>query len=225
MKIDGTYTISAPRQNVWDVMLDPLLLAQVLPGCEALEPLGDDRYKARVKIHIGPLQGVFEGTIALSDIQVPESYRLGFDGKGTLGFVKGSGSVTFSEKDGTTQVAYAGDAAVGGRIATVGQRLMETSARALIEETFDLVTPLAQAKTPPTEASTADGSLELSATPIPTASSHSIPVKAQPPSQTKFALGIVRHMFNDTVPPEYRLPVLVVGAALLLVILRWLTSR
>ena len=225
MKIDGTYMITAPRQNVWDVMHDPLLLAQVLPGCEALEPLGDDRYKARVKIHIGPLQGVFDGTIALSDIHAPESYRLGFDGKGALGFVKGSGSVTFSEHDGTTQVAYAGDAAVGGRIATVGQRLMETSARALIEETFDLVTPLAQAKSPSAETPAASGLVDPSAPSLPEAPSHPIPVKSQPPSQTKFALGIARHMFNDTVPPEYRLPVLVVGAVLLLLIIRWISSE
>src|SRR5439155_20446560 len=80
MKIEGDYTFEAPRDVVWDVLLDPQLLAKVLPGCEGLDPLGNDQYKAVLKIQIGPVQGVFEGTVSLLDINKPDSYRMDING-------------------------------------------------------------------------------------------------------------------------------------------------
>src|SRR5512144_1521369 len=118
MKIEGDYAFEAPRDVVWDVLLDPQLLARVLPGCEGLDPLGNDQYKAVLKIQIGPVQGVFEGTVTLLDIHKPDSYRMEINGKGAPGFVKGSGTVRLEEQAPTTTMRSVGDAQVGGKIAS-----------------------------------------------------------------------------------------------------------
>jgi hypothetical protein len=238
MKLDGKYTVAAPREHVWNILQDPSLLARVLPGCEKLEALGDDKYSAAVKIQVGPLQGSFAGTIALAEMVTPESYRMTFDGKGALGFVKGTGTVRLVEQGGggATDVHYAGDASIGGRIATVGQRLMETSARALIEQTFDALTPIAQAMA---AQAVAAQSAQGSASSTPNSTPNGTPNGAAPgmgvsglgggaatafnaadipvrrPSQVEFGLGVLRHMFEDTVPEQYRTPVLI---ALVLVV-------
>jgi len=120
MKLEGHYRVAASPTSVWTVLQDPTLLARVLPGCEKLELLGEHKYGAAVKIQVGPLQGTFTGIIVLSDIATPDSYRMSFDGKGALGFVKGQGTVHLSTEEGATLVKYAGDATIGGRIASVG---------------------------------------------------------------------------------------------------------
>src|SRR5437773_1550882 len=137
MKIEGDYTFEAPRDVVWDVLLDPQLLAKVLPGCEGLDPLGNDQYKAVLKIQVGPVQGVFEGTVALLDINKPDSYRMDINGKGAPGFVKGTGVVRLEPQGLTTIMHYEGDAQIGGKIASVGQRLLESSAKALVRQSLD----------------------------------------------------------------------------------------
>ena len=139
MKLEGSYTFEAPREVVWDVLLDPVLLAQVLPGSEGLEPLGDDKYKATLKIQVGPVQGVFEGTVALADINKPDSYRMDINGKGAPGFVKGGGAVRLETQGTTTIMHYTGEAQVGGRIASVGQRLLESSGKALVNQSLEAI--------------------------------------------------------------------------------------
>jgi carbon monoxide dehydrogenase subunit G len=224
MKLEGDYTVPAPRPQVWAVLQDPALLARVLPGCEKLEPLGNDQYKAGVKIQVGPLQGAFEGTIALTQIVTPESYRMSFDGKGALGFVKGIGSVQLTEQGASTLISYAGDATTGGKIATVGQRLMETSAKALIKQTFDAITPIAQAMIPPpTPTTSTPPDSAVPATPVIPVVPADIPV--QRPSQVAFGLGIMKHMFEDSVPESYRLPVLAGGGLLIVLFIVWLLDR
>src|SRR6476660_8912854 len=110
MKLDGSYTFEAPQDIVWDALLDPVLLGAVLPGSEGLEPLGDDKYKVVLKVQVGPVQGVFEGTVALSNINKPDTYHMDINGKGAPGFVKGAGDVRLEVQDGTTIMHYVGDA-------------------------------------------------------------------------------------------------------------------
>jgi uncharacterized protein len=213
MKLAGEYAVAAPRQHVWSVLLDPSLLARILPGCEKLEALGDDTYQARVKIQVGPLQGTFDGTIKLGNINAPESYTMTFDGKGALGFVKGTGEVHLIAQENSTQVTYTGEASIGGRIASVGQRLMESSAKAMIKQTLDEIAPIAQtlaAAEPPAAAVPAD--------PVHPVAPPQIVSTVKPHSQLEFGLGILRHLFEDTVPQPYRLPVLLVGGIILLFI-------
>jgi uncharacterized protein len=205
MKLAGEYTVSAPRQNVWNVLLDPALLARVLPGCEKLESLGDDTYRAGVKIQVGPLNGAFEGTIKLTNIVAPNSYHMEFDGKGALGFVRGVGDVQLADNGSTTLITYSGEASIGGKLASVGQRLMETSAKAMIKQTLDEITPIAQSLNT-TSTNTTD--MEH-----PTSNS-SIVQSVTPNSQIAFGAGIMRHMFEDAVPEQYR-PLVVLGVGVL----------
>jgi hypothetical protein len=137
MRVNGQYTISAPQQRVWEALLDPQILAQTLPGCESLEPLGENHYRMRMKLAISSVQGLFESEVHLKDPQPPTSYRLEIDGKGKIGFVKGGG-VFRLEPDGETAtiVHYEGDVRVGGMIAGVGQRLMDLTSKMLIKHFF-----------------------------------------------------------------------------------------
>lgn len=224
MKLEGSYTFEAPREVVWDVLLDPVLLAQVLPGSEGLEPLGDDKYKATLKIQVGPVQGVFEGTVALADINKPDSYRLDINGKGAPGFVKGGGAVRLETRGTTTIMHYTGDAQVGGRIASVGQRLLESSAKALVNQSLEAINQQIKARVAAQEAQKAQQSQPPSATSPKSDSgsasrqSQTSAVLVKPPSQTQFALGVAKGVFADLVPAQYR-PIVIAGTLVLLVIL------
>jgi len=135
MKIKGEHTFSAPRTAVWEALMDPEVLAQALPGGEKLEKVGENDYKAALKVKVGPVQGRFDGSIELSDIVELESYHMAVSGQGVPGFVKGGGDLVLSDSDdGTTHMAYTGDVQVGGKIAGVGQRLIDTTARSLIRQ-------------------------------------------------------------------------------------------
>ena len=137
MKLEGTYTFDAPRDEVWKALMDPEVLKTIMPGCEKLEPTGQDQYKAALKIKVGPVQGKFQGNIKLDDINEPNSYSMQVDGKGPAGFVKGTGGVRLEEQGDSTLMHYSGDAQVGGRIASVGQRLLDSSAKALTRQSLD----------------------------------------------------------------------------------------
>jgi len=134
MKIKGEYTFKAPRTAVWDALMDPEVLAQALPGGEKLEKVGENDYKAAMKIKVGPVQGRFDGGIELSNIEELEGYHMAVTGQGVPGFVKGGGDLVLSDSDEGTHMAYTGDVQVGGKIAGVGQRLIDTTARSLIRQ-------------------------------------------------------------------------------------------
>ena len=134
MNISGSYDFDAPQQIVWESLQDPNVLATVLPGCEKLEQVGENQYKGKLKIKIGPVQGKYTGKVTLEDINAPDSYVMRVDGKGSAGFVNGNGNVNLSHADGVTTMAYDGKANVGGRLASVGQRVMDSSAKAVIKQ-------------------------------------------------------------------------------------------
>jgi uncharacterized protein len=230
MKLTGQYQVPAPQANVWAVLQDPALLARVLPGCEKLEQVEENKYSAVVKIQVGPLQGTFAGTITLSDIVAPTSYRMIFDGKGALGFVKGEGTVNLSDDAGATHVDYAGDATIGGKLAAVGQRLVEASARALISQTFDALTPIAQALTPaapktPDSAPGTNTSTSTSSSPPSTGTVTTANVAVRRPSQVEFGLGVLKHMYDDAVPEPYRAPGLIlIGMVLAFIVISLLNA-
>ncbi len=215
MKLEGEYTFEAPRDIVWDVLLDPQLLARVLPGCEGLDPLGNDQYKAVLKIQIGPVQGVFEGTVTLLDINKPDSYRMDINGKGAPGFVKGIGAVRLETQGSTTTMHYEGDAQVGGRIASVGQRLLESSAKALVRQSLEGITAQVQARK------------EAQNTLVSQARKDAENLSAQPainpPSKVRFTLGVARGVLAELIPPDRRPLAITVAIALLLILIFVLT--
>jgi uncharacterized protein len=137
MNIEGTHLFDAPQELVWRMLLDPVVLAKVMPNCQALEKTGEGEYEGKMKIQVGPVQGVFQGKVTLSDLQEPNSYHMHVQGKGPAGVVDGEGAVRLEAVDGKTLMNYTGEAKVSGRIASIGQRLMDTSARAIIKQSLE----------------------------------------------------------------------------------------
>src|SRR5687768_2713469 len=132
--LQGTYTFDAPREAVWSALMDPQVIASILPGCQKMEETEPNAYRAIIQIKVGPVQGNFEGTVKLSDIQAPEAYHLAVSGKGAPGFVTGDGNLSLAEQENKTVMTYKGKASVGGKLAGVGQRVLESSAKFIINQ-------------------------------------------------------------------------------------------
>lgn len=136
MELVGEHTFNAPRQQVWDFLLDPDVLYQCLPGCEKLERVGEDEYAATMKIGIAMIKGTFGGKVKITDKVEPESYTMAVEGSGPQGQVSGVGKLTLVEADGKTTVQYSGDANVRGTIARVGARMVQPAARQIVGQFF-----------------------------------------------------------------------------------------
>lgn len=134
MELQGTHQFRAPLPVVWDALLDPAVLSSALPGGDQLERVGDNDYKAAMNVKVGPVQGRFEGKVTLNDIVLHQGYRMKVSGTGGPGFVNGEGSLSLAENEEGTLLTYAGDVQVGGRIASVGQRLIDSTAKSIIRQ-------------------------------------------------------------------------------------------
>ena len=145
MKIEGGHEISVPRQRVWDAFLDPERLRQAIPGCERLEALGNDEFKATMKVGVAAVKGTFEGKVRLSDKKAPDSYRMAVEGSGGPGFVRGEAVMTLTDTPGGTRVSYSADVQVGGLIAGVGQRMLGGVSKMMADQFFNRMTELLQA--------------------------------------------------------------------------------
>ena len=145
MKIEGSHDVPAPRQKVWDAFLDPRQLQKAIPGCEKLEAVGADEFKATLKIGVAAVKGTFEGKVRLSDRKPPESYRLAAEGSGGPGFVKADTLITLSEIEGGTRIAYSADVQVGGLIAGVGQRMLGGVSKMMADQFFGKMSDLLRA--------------------------------------------------------------------------------
>ena len=146
MKIEGSADIPAPREKVWAAFLDPNILAQALPGCEKLEAIGPNEYKATMKIGVAAIKGTFEGKVKLSDLEPPNRYRMAVEGSGGPGFVRGEAGMQMSDVDGGTKVSYDADVQVGGLIASVGQRMLGGVTKMMLDQFFTKMTELLTAK-------------------------------------------------------------------------------
>ena len=209
MDLEGSYTFEAPRDVVWEALLDPEVLARTLPGCEKLEQIGDNEYQGTIKIKVGPVQGKFQGVVTLSDLQAPNSYKMTVDGKGAPGFMKGEGAVELEDQGDSTLMHYAGKAQVGGRIASVGQRLLDSSAKALTRQSLENIHEQIKARMQP---KTENSGNNASATSTSSQQTVSAP---KTPSQTEFAMGVAKNMLDDLVPEEERPKLIAAGAAAL----------
>ena len=136
MKIAGTALVRAPRERVWELLVTPELLARCLPGCEKLEATGPDRYNVALKISVAAVSGKFSGSVEISEKQPPSVLRMRVEGKGAPGFMNGNGLLRLSEVTGGTEVRYEGEAQVGGLVAAVGSRLLEVTAKKVIQQFF-----------------------------------------------------------------------------------------
>ena len=137
MEIKGEYKIAAPRDKVFSALNDPAVLQACIPGCESLEKTSDTEMKAKVRLRIGPVSATFTGKVTLSDIDPPNGYKISGEGQGGVaGFAKGGAVVTLRDDGGATVLDYNVDAQVGGKIAQVGARLIDGTARKLADEFF-----------------------------------------------------------------------------------------
>jgi carbon monoxide dehydrogenase subunit G len=162
MDMNGEYRIAASRERVWQALNDPDILRQSIPGCEELTSLSATELEAAAKAKIGPVSARFKGKVTLSNLNPPESYTLSGEGTGgAAGFAKGEAQVTLVEDGTTTILRYAVKASVGGKLAQVGQRLVDGAARKMADEFFNRFAELAggsvaheQPETPATSAAT-----------------------------------------------------------------------
>ncbi|MCB0257110.1 MAG: carbon monoxide dehydrogenase subunit G, partial [Anaerolineae bacterium] len=131
MHIEGSYTFQAPREAVWDAIMDPAVMGAALPGGETLEKTGDTEYQGVMNVRVGPVQGKFQGKVEIIEADKPQRCTMSVDGRGTPGFLKGTGEWSLAADGDATVMTYSGDVEVGGKIANVGQRLLDSSAKSL----------------------------------------------------------------------------------------------
>lgn len=140
MKVEGSYRFAAPVERVWALLLDPTALAAAIPGCQKLEPLGNDEYLATLNIGIAAFKGTYTGKVAVANQTPVTAYDLNVEGHGRSGFVKGVGHITLeTDTSGAvsgTLVRVDGDAQVGGPVLSVGSRLVPPTARLLMNQFF-----------------------------------------------------------------------------------------
>jgi carbon monoxide dehydrogenase subunit G len=137
MKIAGVHQLPIDRERAFRALQDPEILARCMPGCEGLDRIGEDEYAMRMKMALAAFTGQFDGKVRIADSVPPESFRLLVEGKGKAGFMKGEGLLKLNEQGSGTEVQFEGDVQVGGTIAAVGQRLIDTTARMMIRRFFD----------------------------------------------------------------------------------------
>src|SRR5262245_1421193 len=137
MKMQGEKLIQAPQQDVWRALNDPVVLKQCIPGCEEMQKLSDNDFSAKVKAKVGPVSLAMTGDVHLSDLNPPVSYRITGQGKGgAAGFAKGGANIRLEAKGGATLITYDVDAQVGGKLAQIGNRLIDSTARKMADDFF-----------------------------------------------------------------------------------------
>jgi uncharacterized protein len=154
VELTGEYRISAPRETVWKAILDPQMLKRCIPGCKELEKTGDNAYAAKVQVKVGPVSATFAGSVELTDMEAPEAGNpagcriVGQGNGGIAGFAKGEAKVALAEDGEETILTYVADAQIGGKLASLGGRLVQATAKKLSDQFF---TSFAEALNAPVE--------------------------------------------------------------------------
>lgn len=199
MDMTGERRIAAPRGKVWDALNDPLVLKASIPGCESLEKQSETAMKATASVKIGPISARFSGNVQLADLDPPNGYTISGEGQGGVaGFAKGGAKVHLEDDGVDTKLSYEVHAQVGGKIAQLGARLIEASAKQMADAFFDRFS--AQVAPPP------------AAAPVAALPSEVVPSSPPPPSSISVLALVPREPFG--------LPVVAwIGGALYLAIL------
>src|SRR5512146_744910 len=138
MNLEGEHLFKGPRKDVWTMFRDPEVLATALPGTQKLNKIDDQHYEGAMNVRIGPVSGSFSGKLEVADEVPPEKCTLIVEGRGTPGFAKGTGHVVFEDcGDSTTLMKYTGDVQIGGTLASVGQRMIDSVSKSMIKTAFD----------------------------------------------------------------------------------------
>lgn len=241
MDMTGEYRISAPRQRVWQALNDPETLKAAIPGCEELTKLSDNEMEAKVRAKVGPVSATFTGKVTLSDLNPPISYKIAGEGKGgAAGYAKGGADVSLAEDGADTVLSYNAKADVGGKLAQIGSRLIQGTAKKMADDFFGKFSVLVAERyaaeapaapppvppaPPPVEAAAAAAGMSAAATgtmpPLPEA-----PPQPAPARQVAFQPERPPQVTTPKVPaptkagqPWY---VWLIGAIILVIILFWL---
>ena len=138
MTMSGEYQLAVPPQTVWEKLNDPATLKACIPGCEQLDKTSDTEFQAVATTKVGPVKARFKGKVTLSDLDPPNGYKISGQGDGGVaGFAKGGATVKLVPSDGGTLLTYAVEAQIGGKLAQLGQRLINGSAKKLADEFFN----------------------------------------------------------------------------------------
>src|SRR6516165_7615229 len=192
MDMTGEFRIPAPRQRVWEGLNDPQVLKECIPGCQTIEKVSDTEFTAKVLAQVGPVKANFAGKVTLSDLDPPQSYTIAGEGSGGVaGFAKGSAKVNLAEDGVATLLHYAVQAHVGGKLAQIGSRLIDSVARKMAENFF---TRFVAAVAPEQPVAASPATTETEAAP-----SH--PVTAKPPASGAAPVASVEAQPHAAAPP------------------------
>ncbi len=228
MEFSGEYRIPASRQKVWEALNDPAVLQQCIPGCETLEKVGDNELKATVRMKIGPVSARFGGKVTLSDIDAPNGYRIAGEGQGgAAGFAKGGAVVKLSDADDATVLNYTADAQVGGKIAQIGARLIDGTARKLADEFFSKFSEVVGGgaavsdATPPAAATAAASASDGGAPPVAVSMASATPATA---GGGVNSTGSAARPATDSAERGYK-HWLLIGAGVAILVIAWFALR
>ena len=183
MKLDGEYVFNGPREEVWKLVRDPDVLASALPGTQSLEKVSENEYEGDINIRMGPVAGVFSGRLVVSNEQPPESCTLAVEGQGKPGFIKGTGNVNLTDQgDSTTLMKYDGDLQIGGRLASVGQRMIDTASKSMIKQGLGTLNEALEARVAAKEEGTV--------------------VEHTAPTESEFAAAVAKDMAGEVLTPS-----------------------
>jgi carbon monoxide dehydrogenase subunit G len=156
MDMTGEVRIPAPRQKVWEALNDPVILKECIPGCEEIVKLSPTELQAKVTAKVGPVKARFGGKVVLSDLDPPNGYKITGEGSGgAAGFAKGGATVHLSDDGGGTRLAYTVEAHVGGKMAQIGSRLIDATARKMADDFFNKFAAVVGGPAPAAAAGTA----------------------------------------------------------------------
>ena len=137
IRLEKKYILDISQQNVWEAILDPETLAEILPNCKSLDPIGDHKFNANIEIKIGPIKGQFKSKLSLFDLDPPNGYKFNVNGDGSKGQMRGAGEILLTTQDGRTEFIFIATGSVSGIIARVGQRLIEATGKRLMDQGFE----------------------------------------------------------------------------------------
>lgn len=147
MKIEGEYIFDGPRDAVWKLVRDPEVLMKCLPGTQTVNKVSDTEFTGEVTVRIGPFSGTFAGRVLVGDEVPPQSCTLTVEGTGKIGFLKGVGKIDMTELEGQrTLMKYSGEAQIGGKVASVGQRLFDSVSKSMMKQGLDTLNEFLKSK-------------------------------------------------------------------------------
>jgi len=206
MKLAGEFIFDGSREEVWELVRDPEVLATALPGAQSLNRVSDSEYEGQMSVRVGPVSGTFSGKVVVSDEVPPESYTLSVEGRGAPGFATGTGHVQLVDQgNDTTLMRYEGDVQLGGKLAGVGQRMLETVSKSMTRQGLETLNKALQARK--------------------TARAEGREVEYTPPSEAEFAVAVAKDLVGEVFSPEKRMVWVVVAVAILSMAIGYLLGR